>query len=138
MLPEEIKQLIENTPRKERKISSPTELDAPLQPTLFFQFNITEPKEGSLLHNIRVDTPPIIRTFYDQHEKERLNLLKYVQTVGLVYAYHPLNIDLLAEAAVKLHLWKYEHNDKVEYLDPRNAYTKDLKRLFVDWLKELP
>ena len=100
MLPEEIKQLIENTPRKERKIAPPTELDAALEPLLIFQLNITKPKQGSLLHHIRVDTPPIVRSSYDQHEKELLHILKYVQTLGLVNAYHPLDIDLLAEAAI--------------------------------------
>ena len=81
MLPEEIKQLIENTPRKERKIAPPTELDAALEPLLIFQLNITKRKEESLLYHIRVDRPPIVRSFYDQHEKELLNILKYVQTL---------------------------------------------------------
>ena len=65
MLPEEIKQLIENTLRKESKITTPTELDAVLQPPRIFQFNISKPGEDSLLHHIPVDTPPIVSTFYD-------------------------------------------------------------------------
>ena len=121
MLPEEIKQLIENTSGKERKIAPPTELDAALEPLLILQLNITKPKEESLLHHIRVDTPPIVRSFYDQHEKELLNILKYVQTLGLVNAYHPLDIDLLAEAAIKHYLWKSEHNFKAEELDLSNT-----------------
>ena len=78
MLPEEIKQLIENTPRKQRKIAPPTELDAGLEPLLIFQLNINKPNEESLLQHIKVDTPPIVRSFYDQHEKELLNILKYI------------------------------------------------------------
>ena len=89
MRPEEIKQLIKNTPRKARKIAPPTELDAVLEPLLIFQLKITKPKEESLLHHIRVNKPPIVRSFYDQHEKELRNILKYVQTLGLVNAYHP-------------------------------------------------
>ena len=69
ILPDEIQQLIENTPHKAKKITTPTELEAALEPPLIFQFNITTPKEDSLLHHIRVHTPPIVRTFYDQHEK---------------------------------------------------------------------
>ena len=110
MLPEEIKQLIQNTPRKECKIRTPTECDAALEPPLICQSNITKPKEESLLHHIRVDTPPIERTFYDQPEKVLLHILKYVQTLGLVNAYHTLDIDLLAEEAVKHYLWKTVHN----------------------------
>ena len=106
MLPEEIEQLIENTPRKERKIAPATELDAALEPLLIFQHNITKPKEESLAHHIRVDTPPILRSFYEQHEKELLTILKYVQTLGLVNAHHPLNINLPAEVAIKHYLWK--------------------------------
>ena len=89
MLPEEIKQLIENTPPKDRKIAPPAELNAALEPLLIFQLNITKPKEGSLLHQMRVDIPPLVTSFYDQHEKELQNILKYVQTLGLVNAYYP-------------------------------------------------
>ena len=126
MLPEEIKQLIENTPRKGRKIATPTELDAALEPLLIFQFNITKPKEESLLHHIRVNTPPIVRSLYDQHEKALRNMLKYVQTLGLVNAYHPLDIDLLGEAAIKHYLWKSEQNFKAEDLDLCNTLRKEL------------
>ena len=52
MLPEEITELIENTPRKEAKITTPTELDAALDPALIIQFNITKPKEESLLQHM--------------------------------------------------------------------------------------
>ena len=138
MLPEEIKQLIENTPGKERKIAPPTELDAAREPLLIFRLNITKPKDASLLHHIRVDTPPIVRSFHDQHEKELLNILKYVQTLGLVNAYYPLDIDLLAEAAIKHYLWKSEHNFKAEELDLSNTLRKELKRRFVNRLKEPP
>ena len=114
MLPEEIEQLIENPPGKEKKIAPPTELDAALEPLLIFQLNIHKPKEESLLHHIRVDTPPILRSFHDQHEKELLNILKHVQTLGLVNAYYLLDIDLQAEAAIKHYFWKREHNFKAE------------------------
>ena len=100
-LPEEITQLLENTPRKPRKIPTPTELDAVLEPPLIFQFNVRQAKENCCVHHIRVDTPPIERTLYEQHGNEFPHILKYVQTLGLVHAYHPLDIDLLAEAAVK-------------------------------------
>ena len=114
MLPEEIKQLIENTLRKERKITTPTELDSAMEPPLIFQYNITNPKEERLLHHIRVDTPSIVRTFYDQHEKELLYIMKYVQTLGLVNVYHPLDIDLLGEGALKHYSCNTEHNFKAE------------------------
>ena len=80
---EEIKQLIENTSRTERTSTTATELDAALDPPLIFQFNISKPKEDSLLHHIRVDTPPIVRTFCELNEKELRNILKYVQTLGV-------------------------------------------------------
>ena len=138
MLADEIKQLIENTPRKERKIAPPTELDAALEPLLIFQLNITKPKEESLLHHIRVNTPPIVRSVYDQHEKELWNIPKYVQTLGLVNAYDLLDIDLLAEAAIKHYLWKSEHNFNAEELDLCNSCSKELKRPFINRLKEPP
>ena len=138
ILPEEIKQLIENTPHKERKIATPTELDAALDPVLIFQLNITKPKEETLLHHIRVDTPPIVRSFYNQNEKEVLNIVKYVRTLGLVNAYHPLDIDLLAEAAIKHYLCKSQHNFKAEEIDLRNTCSKELKRPFVNRLKAPP
>ena len=83
-------------------------------------------------------TPPIVRSFYDQHEKELLHILKYVQTLGLVNAHHPLDIDLLAEAAIKHYLWKSEHNFKAEELDLSNTLSKELKRPFINRLKEPP
>ena len=60
MLPQEIKQLIENTTGKQRKIAPPTELDAALEPLLILQLNIIKPKGESLIHHIGVDTPPIV------------------------------------------------------------------------------
>ena len=53
-------------------------------------------------------------------------MLKYVQTLGLVNTYHPLDIDLLAEAAIKPYLVKSEHNFKAEELDPSNTWCKEL------------
>ena len=52
-------------------------------------------------------------------------MLKYVQTLGLVNVYHPLDIDLLAEAAIKHFLWKSEHNFKPEELDLSNTLSKN-------------
>ena len=136
MLAAAIKQLIQNTPRKHSKIISLTELDTALEPPLLFQYHISKPKEDRLLHYMRVYTPPIVRTFYDQDEQERVNILTYVQTLGLGNTYHPLDIDLLAEAAVKHYLQKTEHNFKEEELDLRNTLSNELKRLFVYRLKE--
>ena len=136
MLPEEIKQLIENTSGKERKIATPSDLDAALLPTLSFILNIIKPKEESLLHHMRVNTPPIVRSFYEQHVENLLHILKYVQTLGLENAYHPLDIDLLAEVAVKHYFWKTEHNFKAEELDLRNSLRKELEHPFVKRLKQ--
>ena len=138
MLPEEIQQLIENTPRKEGKIKTPTLFDAALEPALIFQFNIAKLKQERVLHHMRVDTPPFVRTFHDQHEKELQNILKYVQTLGLVNASHSQDIALLAEAAVKHYLWKTEHNVKAEELDLSDTLRKELNRPFVNWVKEPP
>ena len=115
MLPEEIKQLIENIRRKKGTIAPPTELDPALEPLLIFQLNITKGKEESLLHHIRVDTPPIVRSFNDQHEKELLNILKYVRTLGLVNAYHPLDIDLLIPTVISRSLSRPQTYDRFWY-----------------------
>ena len=138
MLPAQIKKLIENTPRKERNIVPPTKLDAALEPLLIFQLNITKVQEESLLYHIRMYTPPIARSFYNQYEKDLPNIVKYLQTLELVNAYYPLDIDLLAETAIKHYLWKTEHNFKAEELDLRNTLSKELKRPFINWLKEPP
>ena len=87
---------------------------------------------------MREDTLPIERTFYNQHEKVLLHILEYVQTLGLVNAYHPLDIDLLVEIAVKHYLWKTEHNCTAEELDQSNTFGKELKPPFVNRLKEPP
>ena len=78
MLSEVIKQLITITSCKERKITSPTERDAVLELPLIFQFNFSKLKAESLLHHMRVHILLMVRTFHDQHEKELLNILKYV------------------------------------------------------------
>ena len=52
--------------------------------------------------------------------------------------YHPLDIDLLAEAAIKDYFCKRGHNFKAEELDLCNTWSKKLKSAFVNWLKELP
>ena len=65
-------------------------------------------------------------------------MLKYVQTLGLVNVYLPLDIDLLGEVAVKHYAWKTVHNFKAEELDLNNTLSKELKRPFVTQLKEPP
>ena len=132
ILAEVIKQLIQNTLRKERNIPTPTELDVALEPPLIFRFYIYKPKQDSLLHYIAVNTPPIVRTFCYLHETELRNILKYAQTPGLVNESHALVIDLMAAAAVKHYLWKTEHNFKAEELHLNNTCSKDLKRPFVN------
>lgn len=114
MLSDHIQQLIENKLRKERQTTSSTELNAGLEPTPIFQFLLTKLQEHSLLHHICIDTQPIVRPFYNQCEKELRDMLQYVQRLGLVNAYHLLDIDLLAEAAGKHYCWKTEHNIKAE------------------------
>ena len=101
MCTEEIKQRIESTSGRARKMITPTELHAVLDQPVIFQCNIDKLKEETPLHHIRMDTPPIVRTFYYQHGKELLNIVKYVQTLSLGNADHPLDIDSLAEAAVQ-------------------------------------
>ena len=114
MLSEKMKQVIENSSCKKENITSPIELDAARKPPLILQFNILKPKKESLLHHIRVHTQSIVRTFHDQHVKELFHILKYVQTLGLVRAYHLVDIDLLGNAAVKHYLWNIEHNFKAK------------------------
>ena len=87
---------------------------------------------------MRVDTPPIVRTFYDQHEKELLHILKNVQTSGLVNVYHPLDIVLLCRSSSEILLMATEHNLKAVELDLRNTMSKEWKCALVKRLKEQP
>ena len=119
-------------------MSTPTELDAALESPLIFQFHITKSKEESPLPYIRVDTAPIVRTFYDQHEQELLHILNYVPTLGLGNAYHPLDIDLLPEVVGKHYLWTREHNFKVEELDLSDTWSRELKYQLVNRLTKAP
>ena len=110
MLSEAITQLIESTQCKKRKITTTAELDAAIEPQVILQFNINKTKSESLSLHMRVDTPPIARTFYDQYEKELQNITKYVQIQGLVNVYHALDIDVLPEAAGNPCWWQTEDN----------------------------
>ena len=118
-------------------MTTPTELDAALEPRLVFQFHIAKPKEESLSYHIAVDTPPIVRTFHNQHEQELLRILKYVQTLALVNACQALDIYLLPEAVVTYYFCKTEHEFKAEDLDLSHTLSKELRSPFVNWLKEL-
>ena len=118
------------------KFPTPTELDAEPGPPPISQYHITQPKNESLSNHIQVDSAPIVRTFYDQHEKHLVNIHKSVQTVWLVNGYHAQDIDMLAEAAVKHYLYKTEHNFKAEELDLSNILSKQLKRPFLNGLNE--
>ena len=85
-------------------MTTTTKHDTTLDRRLIFPVTFTKPKEDRLLYAIRMDTRPSVRTYYNQHEKELLNILKDVQSLGLVNAYHPLEIESLAAAAVKHYL----------------------------------
>ena len=60
---------------------------------------------------------------------------KYVQTQGLVNAYHPLYIDLLAEAGFKHYFSTTELHFKGEELDLCNTLSNELKGAFGTRLK---
>ena len=120
------------------KIAASTELDAVLEPTLIFQLNIHKLKEESLLHYIPVHILSVVRSYNNQHEKELLNIYKYVQTLGLLHACHPLDIALLAEAAGKHCFCKNEPKFKVEEFDVSNTLSKELKHPWVNPLKDTP
>ena len=49
-----------------------------------------------------------------------------------------MDIELLADRAIKHYLWKSEHNFKAEELDLSNTLSKELKRPLVNRLKEPP
>ena len=62
--------------------------------------------------------------------------MKDVQTLGRVHAYHPLDIDLLAEAVDQHYICNTEQNLQAAELDLRNPASKGLKGPFITRLKE--
>ena len=80
----------------------------------------------------------MVRTFYEQYEEKLLKILMYVHILSLMNAYYPLDIDLLAEAAVKHYFCKTEHNFNVDEFNLSNRWSKELKHRFIDCLQDPP
>ena len=70
ILREEMKTQIENTPPTETRINCPTELDALLEQSLIWQFDLYKPYADTLLYDMRIHTPSIVGHFHNQKEKE--------------------------------------------------------------------
>ena len=70
---------------------------------------------------MQVETPPIARSYNDQHDKELLNILKYVQLLGMGNTYHQLDIDLVAETVATHYFCEAMHNFNAQELDLNNT-----------------
>ena len=84
MLPDDIKKLIEETPRRTRpKVKSP-QLDQELQEKRIFDIEVKKAGPTSLMTEWKYRSPPMSGDDWRKIKTELFEMLGYVQTMGMV------------------------------------------------------
>ena len=136
MLPDDIKKLIEETPRKTRLNVKSPQLEQALQEKRIFDIEVRKAGPTSLMTEWKYRSPPMSGDDWKKIKTELLEMLGYVQTMGMVQEYNLEDIKLLMEAATKHLLWKSDIQFETEELELTNVLSKQLKKPFIAPIKE--
>src|SRR5438105_2530116 len=105
MLPEDIKQLVEEKPRKARLSIRFAQLEGALTIKYNFEIEIVRPGPTSQLTDWKGTTPPMTKDDWKEINKQLYDMFNYTQMMGIVQAYNLEDIRLLFKAVMKDFLW---------------------------------
>jgi hypothetical protein len=107
MIPEDIKKLISNTPRKKRDTPEPETFEESVKPPTLtiFTIDVDKPEPESPYVEWIFESPPMTDANWKRVAHPIENILAYTQQLGYIHCYHPQDIKLLLEAASKHYLW---------------------------------
>jgi len=106
MIPEDIKKLIFDTPRKKRDNPEPQtfEESAKSPPLTIYTVDIGKPEEDSPLTTWEFGSPPMTEANWKKVQPQIHDILAFTQMLGYLHCFHPKDIQLLLEATTKHYL----------------------------------
>jgi len=100
MIPEDIKKLISDTPRKKRDNPEPQTFEESVKPppVTIFTIDVTKPEEDSPLTTWEFESPPMTEANWKKVKPPIHDILVFTQTLGYLHCFHPKDIQPLLEA----------------------------------------
>jgi len=138
MIPEEIKKLIANTPRKKRHTPEPETFEESVKPPplTIYTVDVTKPEEDSLLTTWEFESPPMTEANWKKVQQQIHDILAFTQTLGYLHCFHPKDIQLLLQATTKHYLWKTTIPFESKDLERTTVLMERLKRPKIPQLTE--
>jgi len=107
MIPENIKKLISDTPRKKRETPEPQTFQESVKPPplTIYTIDVLKPEEDSPLTTWVFESPPMIEANWKKVQPQIHDIFAFTQTLGYLPCFHPKDIQLLLESTTKHYLW---------------------------------
>jgi len=130
MIPEDIKKLIANTPRKKPDTPELQTFEDSIKPSplTIYTFDVLKPEEDSPLTTWEFESPLVTETKWEKVQPQIHDILTFTQMLGYLHSFHPKDIQLLLEATTKHYLRNTTILFKSKDLDLTTVLMERLKR----------
>jgi len=138
MIPEDIKKLISDIPRKKRDNPEPQTFEESVQPPplTVYTVDVLKPEQDSPLTTLEFEFPPITEANWMKVQPQIHDILAFTQTLAYLYCFHPKDIQLLFEATIKHYLWHTTIPFESKDLELTMVLAEPLKRPKIPQLTE--
>jgi len=138
MIPEDIKKLISDTPRKKRDNPEPQTFEESVKPppVAVYTVDVTKPEKDSPLTTWEFESPPMTEANWNKVQPQIHDNLAFTQTLGYLHCFHPKDIQLLLEATTKHYLWHTTIPFESKDLELTTVLAECLKRPKIPQLTE--
>jgi len=138
MIPEDIKKLISDTLRKKRDNPEPQTFEESVKPPplTVYTVDVGKPEKDSPLTIWEFESPPMTEANWKKVQPQTHDILAFTQTLGYLHCFHPKDIQLLLEAAIKHYLWHTTIPFESKDLELTTVLAERLKRPKIPQLTE--
>jgi len=138
MIPEEIKKLISDMPRKKRENPEPQTFKETVKPPplTVYTVDVEKPEEDSPLTTWEFESPPITEANWKKVQPQIHDILAFTQTLEYLHCFHPKDIQMLLEATTKHYLWHTTIPFKSKDLELTTVLAERLKSPKIPQLTE--
>jgi len=130
MIPEDIKKLISDTPRKKRDNPEPHMFEESVKSPLLtvYTVDVWKPEEDPPLTTWEFESPPMTEANWKKVPPQIYDILAFTQTLGDLHCFHPKDMQLLLKATTKYYLWHTTIPFESKDLELTTVLAERLKR----------
>jgi len=138
MIPEDIKKLISDTPRKKRDNPEPQTFEESVKPPplTVSTVDVGKPEEDSPLITWELESPSMTEVNWKKVQPQIHDILAFTQTLVYLYCFHSKDIQLLLKATNKHYLWHTTILFESKDLELTTVLAERLKRPKIPKLTE--